>query len=307
MTKQKKSQGNEKAKPVEVNSGCQGTVFERIAHVAAEVGTIAKTIGPEGQGWKSYSIDVAVGALRESMLKHGLVLVVESHSMTMTTHRLTRDDGGERLVHEAMCQGKLIVQNISMAEDRVEVPISGQGLDHSDKSTGKAIAYAAKPALLFLFMLRGHPDVEGDDIEKPEPLFVGRAPWECPNCGAKALHQGKGKVGYNCWKSKGGCEFFFPDDEAIRAARRERDAARPATEEQREALRGWVKVFPKVEFGEGVAFEDWLPAHLESLTQGKAARIIQGFEQMEAKERGRVKAGEVEEPQDETTLDDPEY
>lgn len=200
-------------------------IWKKIIAVMREVGTVDKTINAP-QGYKAHGIDHIAESLREAMLRHGLVYYVDVKDMrtSLTTESTFTKDGvqkGERTLSEALMIGKLVIVNADNPSEKMEMGISGQGLDYSDKATGKAISYGVKPALLFLFQLRGHAESEESDIRRQS----GKGPWDCPKCGEQSLMRAKGGKGYKCWASKGGCETSFDDEMALQAAVAERKLA----------------------------------------------------------------------------------
>ena len=144
-------------------------LHQRLVEVMRTMGAVGKGGQTNyGEKFAYHKIDDIDEALRGALVQHGVVATVrEINDRKLDHFEETDRQGKPRTTWYAEC---LIVIELVNADDPKDISTIvgwGQGLDYSDKATGKAISYAAKSAYLSAFHLRGQPDNEEDNIVKP--------------------------------------------------------------------------------------------------------------------------------------------
>lgn len=123
-----------------------------------------------GEKFAYHRIDDIDDKLRRSLVAHGVVVTIIAIDDRRVEHFEGIDKYGKpRTTWYAECALSIELVNADKPEERTTIIGWGQGLDYSDKATGKAISYAAKSAYLSAFHLRGQPDSEKDNIPRAEP------------------------------------------------------------------------------------------------------------------------------------------
>jgi len=118
-------------------------IYQRINAVMKDIEYVKR--GSAGQG-TGVLYDVLISEIRESMVKHGIVVVTEKAGESRS--RLTKK---EMYVYE--CDFNVHYVNIDNPQDKFTTLIESHAMDSGDKATGKAITYAAKISLLKVFSL----------------------------------------------------------------------------------------------------------------------------------------------------------
>jgi hypothetical protein len=146
-------------------------LYQRIIAVMDDLGAVGKTGRTNyGEKFEYHRIDDIDDQLRTALIANGLVVVPTAVTEARITHVEELDRAGKpRTTWHAECQLEITLINADQPEERLEIAGWGQGIDYSDKATGKALAYAAKSAYLSAFHLRGQPDVEAQNIERAAP------------------------------------------------------------------------------------------------------------------------------------------
>lgn len=143
-------------------------IYEAIAGVIADVGTVSKDKVNKQQGFKYRSIDDVYDALHPALAKNKVFIVPEILDQQRETVGTTKN--GARMT-QVICRIKFTFY----AEDgsHVEAVLIGEGMDTGDKATNKAIAIAYKYACFQVFCipteeLQTDPDAEcpQEDLEK---------------------------------------------------------------------------------------------------------------------------------------------
>jgi len=135
-------------------------LYQRIVKVMERMGAVGK--GGQvnyGDKYQYHKIDDIDDKLRACLVEHGVVcMVTEIHD-----RKLEFFTGGKG-AWQAECAITIELVNADNPTERTSIKGWGQGLDTSDKATGKAFSYALKSAYLSAFHLRGQPDNEADNI-----------------------------------------------------------------------------------------------------------------------------------------------
>lgn len=143
-------------------------LHQRIVQIMATMGAIGKGGKTNyGDRFEYHRIDDIDERLREALVRHGVVAtIVEITDDSLKSIEDTDKYGNRRITWSAECKIRIELVNADNPTDRATFVGWGQGLDYSDKATGKAISYAAKAAYLSAFHLRGQPDNEQDNITR---------------------------------------------------------------------------------------------------------------------------------------------
>lgn len=143
-------------------------LHQRIVQIMATMGAIGKGGRTNyGDRFEYHRIDDIDERLREALVRHGVVAtIVEISDDSLKSIEDTDKYGNPRITWSAECKIRIELVNADNPTDRATFVGWGQGLDYSDKATGKAISYAAKAAYLSAFHLRGQPDNEQDNITR---------------------------------------------------------------------------------------------------------------------------------------------
>jgi hypothetical protein len=147
-------------------------LFQRIVAVMDDMGAVGKTGKTSyGEQFAYHKIDDIDDQLRTALIANGIVVVPTAVTDARISHVEETDRAGKpRTTWHAECSLTITLINADAPEERLEIAGWGQGIDYSDKATGKALAYAAKSAYLSAFHLRGQPDVEQHNIERAPPV-----------------------------------------------------------------------------------------------------------------------------------------
>ena len=147
-------------------------LYQRIVAIMADMGAVGKGGRTTyGEKYAYHKIDDIDDKLRQSLVEHGVVASISKIDDRHLEHfEGTDKQGNPRTTWYAECALSIELVNADTPEERMTIMGWGQGLDYSDKATGKAISYAAKAAYLSAFHLRGQPDNESDNIgRRPSP------------------------------------------------------------------------------------------------------------------------------------------
>jgi hypothetical protein len=141
-------------------------LYQRIVKVMASMGAVGKSgTVSYGEKFAFHRIDDIDDKLRHALIEHGVVCTVIEIADRKLEYFVEKDrHGNERSAWYAECSITIELVNADKPEERTEIKGWGQGLDYSDKATGKAVSYASKSAYLSAFHLRGQPDNEEDNI-----------------------------------------------------------------------------------------------------------------------------------------------
>jgi hypothetical protein len=148
-------------------------IFQAIAGVIADVGTVSKDKVNKQQGFKYRSIDDVYDALHPALAKNKVFIVPEILEQTREIVGTTKN--GARMT-QVICRIKFTFY----AEDgsHVEAVLIGEGMDTGDKATNKAMAIAYKYACFQVFCIpteemQQEPELQKDpDSECPQEALV---------------------------------------------------------------------------------------------------------------------------------------
>jgi hypothetical protein len=143
-------------------------LWQRIVAIMADMGAVGKGGKTNfGERYEYHRIDDIDDKLRESLVQHGVVATIADIRDRKLEHFEESDKSGKpRTTWYAECTLDILLVNADKPDEQAVIRGWGQGLDYSDKATGKAISYAAKAAYLSAFHLRGQPDNEAEQIER---------------------------------------------------------------------------------------------------------------------------------------------
>lgn len=141
-------------------------LYQRIVRVMATMGAVGKSGKVTyGEKFAYHKIDDIDEKLRVALIEHGIVCTITEINDRKLEYFVEKDRlGNERSAWYAECTITIELVNADKPEERTTIRGWGQGLDYSDKATGKAVSYASKSAYLSAFHLRGQPDNEADNI-----------------------------------------------------------------------------------------------------------------------------------------------
>lgn len=148
-------------------------VYEKIAEVMKDVTYLAKDGFVEtgkGKGYKAITEEKVTSTVRESLIKHGLVIVPVAQSRSTTNEAVVDRYGNNKINHLVELDIEYRVQNVEDPEDYVVAVSSGAGVDTQDKAVGKAMTYSYKYLLLRTFGIPTgeDPDKVSSDIYTEE-------------------------------------------------------------------------------------------------------------------------------------------
>ncbi len=146
-------------------------LYQRIVKVMASMGAVGKGgVVSYGEKFAYHRIDDIDEKLRHALIEHGVVCTIVDIYDRKLEYFVEKDRAGkERSAWYAECSIQIELTNADKPDERHAIVGWGQGLDYSDKATGKAVSYASKSAYLSAFHLRGQPDNEEDNItNKPK-------------------------------------------------------------------------------------------------------------------------------------------
>ena len=149
-------------------------IYESIAAVMSEIGSISKDKVNKQQGFHYRGVDDVMNALNPAFIKHKLFMVPEV--IEQSRERRTTGKGGELIY--SVCK----VRYTFFAEDgsSVQAVVIGEGMDSGDKASNKAMAVAFKYACFQVFCIPTEemtkadaapvdPDGESYEPSRPEP------------------------------------------------------------------------------------------------------------------------------------------
>jgi hypothetical protein len=147
----------------------QLNIYQRLNEVRKDVSYLRKTKEVTGAGtYKVITHDQVTGEIRESLIKHGVMIVPRLVSSKTVDTGTTTAKGIPIIRYEPWYELDFV--NIDQPEQKVTVPIEAHALDQGDKAPGKAISYATKYAILKLFSIES-----GDEEEDRAELKAAKS------------------------------------------------------------------------------------------------------------------------------------
>lgn len=142
-------------------------IYQRINAVMKEVEYVQKDgdVDMPGVKYKAVTHDQVTSVIRESMVKHGIVVQVEQLKSEMI---IKRDVAAGIKMHLYSGDYAVSFINIDNGEDRLTTTINAHANDNGDKAPGKAASYAVKYAMLKTFTLETGENDESRSFEEPD-------------------------------------------------------------------------------------------------------------------------------------------
>ncbi len=143
-------------------------LYQRMAAVMEDVRYLQKDDEVEagrGKTYKAVTEEKVTGTIRESLIKHGIVVFPASMQTAVTSETVqTRD--GERINRLTHIDVVYTMANKDDPAEAIQVASSGTGVDTQDKGIGKAMTYAYKYMLLRTFAIPTgeDPDAISSDV-----------------------------------------------------------------------------------------------------------------------------------------------
>lgn len=138
-------------------------IYQRLNEIRKEVAYLRKEKEVTGAGtYKVITHDQVTGEIRESLIKHGVMIVPRLVASKTVDTGTTTAKGIPIIRYEPWYELDFV--NIDEPSEKVTVPIEAHALDQGDKAPGKAISYATKYAMLKLFSIESGEDEE----DRPE-------------------------------------------------------------------------------------------------------------------------------------------
>lgn len=141
-------------------------IYQRINAVMKKIKYIQKdgSISGGGQSYKAVTHDNVTSIVREHLVTHGIVVLVEQLKSDLLIKRDVKQD-----VKMHLYSGDYAISfvNIDTPEDRATVTINAHAADNGDKAPGKAASYATKYAMLKIFSIE-----TGENEESRSPDAV---------------------------------------------------------------------------------------------------------------------------------------
>jgi hypothetical protein len=145
-------------------------LYQRIAAVMDEVGSIPKTGRNTSQNYAFIEQAMMMAILRPLFVRHGVVILPEIVSTAWD-----RPEGARMVT--ARCQMRMTVVNVDDPRERIDCLWTGEGADMGDKAVNKAGTSGLKYFLMKLLMLSDKDDPDAESPEEParERSYAGRA------------------------------------------------------------------------------------------------------------------------------------
>lgn len=156
-------------------------IFQKISKVMEDVKYLAKddmvvTNTRTGAGYKAITEEKVTTAVREALIRHGIVIVPIEQTHTRTDEVLQDYQGNQKVSRLATVDVKYRIQNIEDKEDYIIATSSGTGVDTQDKAVGKAMTYSYKYLLLRTFAIPTGEDTDKISSDVYSEQFTAKAP-----------------------------------------------------------------------------------------------------------------------------------
>lgn len=146
-------------------------IYQRINAVMQEIDYIKKDkkISGGGANYSAVSHDQVTAMVRDSLVKHGIMIYPEQvRSEVLVARDKSKDIA--MMLYEG--EYKIHFVNIDDGQDRVTVQIVGHANDNGDKAPGKAVTYATKSAILKVFAIETGENDESRNYKEPEVIYA---------------------------------------------------------------------------------------------------------------------------------------
>lgn len=155
-------------------------IYERVAAIANEVGTVAKNLNVEtgkGKSYKAVSEGDVLAAIKPLEAKYRVYSYPVNRSVVDSgTIVSTLRDGSEKKQLYLRIETTYRFVNLDDPTDTLDVVTYGDGVDSQDKAPGKAMTYADKYALLKAYKIQ-----TGDDPDQEASADLKSAATHAPN------------------------------------------------------------------------------------------------------------------------------
>lgn len=155
-------------------------IYERVAAIANEVGTVAKNRNVEtgkGKSYKAVSEGDVLAAIKPLEAKYRVYSYPVNRSVVDSgTIVSTLRDGSEKKQLYLRIETTYRFVNLDDPTDTLDVVTYGDGVDSQDKAPGKAMTYADKYALLKAYKIQ-----TGDDPDQEASADLKSAATPTPN------------------------------------------------------------------------------------------------------------------------------
>ena len=138
-----------------------GKIYSIIPKVMAEVKTVGKNKTNTQQNYKFRGIDDMYAAVHPTFVKHGIFCVPQ----VLKSESFEIDRGAGKVAFRVL----LTIAHRFYADDGsyIEAITQGEGIDHSDKASNKAMSAAMKYAFIELLSIPTQ-DIEDSDRDSPK-------------------------------------------------------------------------------------------------------------------------------------------
>lgn len=156
-------------------------IFQKISKVMDDVKYLAKddivvTNTKTGAGYKAITEEKVTTAVREALIRHGIVIIPIEQTHTRSDEVLQDYQGNQKVSRLATVDVKYRIQNIEDKEDYIIATSSGTGVDTQDKAVGKAMTYSYKYLLLRTFAIPTGEDTDKISSDVYSEQFTTKAP-----------------------------------------------------------------------------------------------------------------------------------
>ena len=140
-------------------------IYQRINEVRIAVGYVVKDASV--QGYRAVTHDMVTAAVRQALIKNGIVTRQTLKSTEMLEVGTTKSGATQRML-DNIYQVDFI--NMDDPKDLMSIDVQAQAIDMADKASGKAASYAMKYAILKTFNLETGENEESrqEAIERKE-------------------------------------------------------------------------------------------------------------------------------------------
>lgn len=142
-------------------------IYEKIAAVREAAPTLQKNgTGPSTQGaYKFLSIDDILMAIRPLEVEHGIISFPVMSDLIIHHNTAATKDDGRKPSESTQVFEKYVFRYLAVGDGTyIDVPVTGEAIDTSDKAVRKATTQAQKIANILIYnLITGDPDPDGQD------------------------------------------------------------------------------------------------------------------------------------------------
>lgn len=151
-------------------------IFQRLNEVRKKATYIQKRPKVSGMKFRAIAHADLIRKVRALFVEHGILwFPVETEVLHREHMRVPKSDGGERSIFWTQYKFVFRYQNVDDAEDFMDIPAIADGMDDSDKGSGKASTYADKTALIRSLNLETGEDPDFDVVDIDPDIEPERA------------------------------------------------------------------------------------------------------------------------------------